>query len=168
MENTKKRLKQIVDWRATFIAGFVGGLISYLLNILLTRISLGSGWLFIQLSASILLGEKALHSEYDQFLIILLGFLIHIALSMIFAAILTTIIHRWGLVVGIIGGAAFGLGLYVINFYLLSYFFPWFYPLRTWIFVLSNVLYGAIVGGVYELLEVEKYIFVTSEGEENV
>ena len=152
-------LRQLVDWKATIIAGFSGGLISFFLNMVLTKITLGSAQLFYKLEASLILGEKFLYtSETNMILVFFLGLVIHLILSIVFAIILTTIIHRWGLLVGIIGGAIFGLSLYIINFHLLSYYFPWFYPLKNWMFLVSHVIYGASVGGIYELLEVERYV----------
>ena len=72
-------------------------------------------------------------------------------------------LHRWGIIVGIIGGAIFGLALYLINFYTLTYFFPWFFPLRSWMMMLSHVIYGATAGGVYEALEVEEFVPLEQE-----
>ena len=162
MTTTRQRLRQVVDWRATFWAGFLGGLISLGTNMVLTHLNLGSPWIFLRMVASIVLGEGSLlPPSYSQFNIILVGIIVHLLLSGLFAALLTIIIHRWGLLVGILGGAAFGLALYTINFSLMSIFFPWFFPLQNWMFALSHVLFGALVGGIYEMLEVE--IFVPAE-----
>ena len=67
-------------------------------------------------------------------------------------------IYRWGLIIGFFGGGLLGLALYVINFYSLSYFFPWFYAYRSWVMVVSHIVFGALAGGLYELLEVEEYV----------
>jgi len=55
-----------------------------------------------------------------------------------------------------LGGATFGLGIYLVNFYFLSYFLPWFFALSSWPFVITHILFGAIAGGIYEILEVEE------------
>ncbi len=158
MTANRQRLRQVVDWRATFWAGLLGGLISLGTNMILTQINLGSPWVFVRMVASIITGEGALLSPTDnEISLLLIGVLLHLILSGVFAAWLTIMIHRWGLLVGIIGGATFGFALYTINFTLMSYFFPWFYPLQNWMFALSHVLFGALVGGIYELIEVEVF-----------
>lgn len=161
MKNARQTLRQVVDWRATFWAGLLSGAISLALNMFLTQFMLGSPWIFIRMVASIVMGAAVLPppSTFELPLFVV-GLIVHLILSIGFAAILTTIIHRWGLLVGIVGGALFGVGLYGINFFLVSYFFPWFYILRNWMFALSHLVYGALAGGIYELLEVEEFVLV--------
>jgi hypothetical protein len=109
--------------------------------------------------AAIVLGEGVLPppATFDL-TIFLVALLLHLFLSVIYALVLAFIIHRWGLIVGIVGGALFGLALYVVNYYTFSIFFPWFFPVRSWVDVLSHMLFGAVAGGVYEALEVEEFV----------
>ena len=95
--------------------------------------------------------------------IVMVGLLIHFLLSLIAGAILTTIIHRWGLLVGLLVGALFGLAVYAINFFTFTLLFDWFYVLRSWPILLAHVLFGAVTGFVYELLEVERFVPVNVE-----
>jgi hypothetical protein len=88
----------------------------------------------------------------------LTGTIIHLFLSVFYAIILAFIIHRWGLVVGVIGGALFGFALYLINTYTFTAFYPWFYPIRSWIALVGHVFFGAAAGGIYELLERDLYV----------
>ena len=126
---------------------------------LLTQFILGSPWIFVRMVASIVLGEGALLPPAEnQATVFLVGLILHLILSVAFAAVLTIIIHRWGLMVGILGGASFGLALYSINFSLFTFFFPWFYPMQSWMFAVSHVFFGALVGGLYELIEVEVFV----------
>ena len=74
--------------------------------------------------------------------------------------LLAFIIHRWGLIVGIVGGALYGLSLYLINYLTFSAFFPWFYPLQSWMMVVGHVFFGALAGGLYEALERDIYVEV--------
>jgi hypothetical protein len=60
--------------------------------------------------------------------------------------------------VGIIGGAFFGLAIYLINYYTFSYFYPWFYPLRSWIALAGHLFFGAVAGGLYETFERDIYV----------
>src|SRR5690606_21498005 len=101
-------------------------------------------------------------SSFDP-LVVLVALLVHFVLSVLYACILAFIIHRGGLLAGIIGGALFGLALYAINYYTFSFFFPWFFSLRSWMVVAAHGLFGAIAGGVYEALERDRYITVEEE-----
>lgn len=49
--------------------------------------------------------------------VVAVGVLVHLVLSLVYALLLAFIIHRWGLVVGIVGGALFGVAIYIINYY---------------------------------------------------
>jgi hypothetical protein len=153
-------MRQLVDWRAAIIAGIVAAIV-FLLVQMVARAALTPGgfWVPLRYIASIVMGESVLPPPASFALApVLVGLLVHFILSIIYALILAFIIHRWGLAVGIVGGAIFGLGLYAINYYTFSYLFPWFFPIRSWIDIASHVLFGAVAGGVYELLEREVFV----------
>ena len=57
-----------------------------------------------------------------------------------------------------LGGALFGLALYAIAFYGLALLIPWLAPYQSWPIAVALVLYGAMAGGVYEGLEVERFV----------
>lgn len=161
--NSKLRL--IMDWRAAVIAGLLAGLLTMLLwVVLLSVVTGGSIWTPFHHIAAILLGEEALTPSRElNVQVVLTGTFIHLTLSVVYAIILAFIIHRWGLVVGIVGGALFGLALYVINYYSFSTLFPWFYPLRSWIALVGHIFFGAAAGGIYEALERDVYVMETNE-----
>ncbi len=77
-----------------------------------------------------------------------------------FACLVAFCLHRGGIVVGTLGGAIFGLALYCINFYTLTVpeLYPWFFAMRSWVFVVTHVVFGALVGLIYEALEVEEFM----------
>jgi len=62
------------------------------------------------------------------------------------------------LIVGIIGGAIFGIAIFCINVYGLTYFYYWFSLMRSWPFLLAHIIFGALAGGIYEALEVEEFV----------
>jgi hypothetical protein len=152
-------MKQLVDWRAAVWAGVVSGAVFLILAMLLTAHYVGSPWVVTRLVASVLLGQSVLPPP-ATFTIgtFVLALAVHFILSVGFACLIAYVLHRWGLIVGILGGALFGLALYVINFYSASYFFPWFLPMRSWIMAGSHVIFGALAGGIYEALEVEYFV----------
>ena len=159
MSQMKIKMRQVVDWSAAIWAGIVSGVIFLVINMILTAIYVGSPWVITRLIASIVMGEGVLPppATFDP-AIFVVSLIIHFLLSIIFACILAIILHRWGLLVGIIGGALFGLALYFINFYTFSIIFPWFFPMRSWIMVLSHIVFGVLAGGIYEALEVEEFV----------
>jgi len=159
MSPAKIKMRQLVDWRAAIWAGLISGLVFLIINMLLTKFFVGSPWVSVRLVASIIMGERALPPPASFDLSILLTALaVHLPLSVAFAGVIAVVLHRWGLLVGIVGGAIFGLALYAINFYTLTFFFPWFFPMRSWIMAVSHLIFGACAGGIYESLEVEKFV----------
>lgn len=163
MNQETSRFHQIMDWRSAVVAGLLAGALTMLLWVILLAITTGgSVWTPFHHVAAILLGQSVLTpSQTIDFRVILTGTLIHLSLSVLYSVILAFIIHRWGLWVGIVGGAIFGLALYAINYYTFTALYPWFFPLRGWIALVGHVFFGAMAGGIYEGLE--RDIYVVSE-----
>jgi len=158
-ENTPQKMHQILDVKAALIAALISGIVFFLLNLFLTHAAVGSSWIYTRVIASVVLGEEVLPppATFDL-TIFLISLAIHLLISVIFAMLIDLAIYRWGLIIGFFGGGLLGLSLYVINFYALSYFFPWIYPYRSWVMVVSHIVFGALAGGLYELLEVEEFV----------
>ncbi len=146
-----------VDLSAAFWAGLIAGTVFLITMLLLSTNVLGSSDIVYRMMAAILRGEAVLSPTVavDGGLIGS-ALVVHYALSLAFGLVVAVAIHRWGLIVGLFGGAALGLALYAINFFSVSYFFPWFFPLRNWIWLLGHVLFGAAAGVTYELLEIDE------------
>ncbi|MCG3119404.1 MAG: hypothetical protein ALAOOOJD_01796 [bacterium] len=159
MNSPKVKMRQLVDWRAALWAGIISGIVFLVINMLLMKIFVGSPWITVRLVASIMLGAGVLPppASFDP-TIFAVALLVHFPLSIAFACLIAVILHRWGMLVGIIGGAFFGLALYAINFYTFTFFFPTFFPMHSWIMAVSHLLFGATAGGVYEGLEIEKFV----------
>jgi len=160
MATSSPRLRQLVDWRAAFWAGLIAGAIFLLVNLFVTPLVIGgNAWVMVRLFASILMGEGILAppATFDA-AALLIALITHFVLSIGYALLIAYIIHRGGLIAGFIAGALLGLALYSINFYTLTFFFPWFFAMRSWVFVATHLLFGALVGGIYEALEVETFV----------
>lgn len=155
----KSEMRQIMDWKAASWSGLIAGFIFYLLNIFIVPIFLGGNmWVIVRLFASVFLGESILAPPANfDLTALLISITANLILSLGFTYLIAFILHQFGLIVGILGGAIFGVAIYLINFYSLSYFYPWFFAMGSWIFVLTHIFFGAIAGGIYELLEVEKF-----------
>lgn len=162
---TPTRMQQVVDWSAAVWAGLISGTLFLVLNLIFIPAFIGgNGWVVIRLMGSIVLGEEALAPpatfELDIFVVAILT---HYVMSISFALILAIITHRWGFRTGIMVGAVFGLALYAINFYSLSYFFPWFFIMRNNVFIVTHIIFGAVAGGIYEGFEVEEFVLIEGD-----
>jgi len=47
----------------------------------------------------------------------------------------------------------FGLAMYLLNFYGMTRFFPWFAEARNWVNVVSHLVFGVVVADTYMRLE---------------
>ncbi len=144
----------LLDWRAYFVAGLVAGLTTLLISLTLSAVVLGDPGFILRITASLVLGPEVIPvTDGTSPLSLFTGLLLHFALSFTYALLIVVVIHRWGLVVGFVGGALIGLALYVIDIYAVSAFFPWIYPLRNWLLLVTHMILGGLVGVVYELLD---------------
>jgi len=163
MTSLRTEVRHLMDWKAAVIAGLIAGAI-FLLVLLVAYplVTGGTPWTVFRFMGAIILGESVLPppTTFDAGVVVT-AVLLHFILSVIYTLVLAFIVHRWGILISVIGGALFGLALYLINFFTFTMFFPWFYPARAWPFSVVHILFGAIAGGVYELLE--KDVFVVEE-----
>jgi len=156
---SRDRLVQLVDWSAAVWAGLAGGAIFLLMNLFVTpAIVGGNAWVQVRLLASIVMGPQVLAppATFDAGALFA-ALVTNFALAILFALFVAWVLHRWGLIVGIVGGALLGLALYLIVFYSLTRFFPQFFAMNGRGYLLSHMVFGAVVGGVYEALEVERF-----------
>ena len=153
-------MEQIVDWRAATVAGLIAGSIFFVLQMIGRAFLVGGSlWIAPRYIAAIVLGEEVLPPPATFDLgIFVVAFVVNLVLSVAFALILAAIIHEWELWFGVIVGALFGLALYLINYYTFSRFFPWFFPIRSWVDIMAHIIFGALAGGIYEALEIERFV----------
>lgn len=154
------RMRQLVDWGAAIKAGVISGVIFFILNILLVSFALGSNGNFvIRYLASVLLGKDILPPpDTFSFSATIAALFATLVMSVVFSCVIAYVIHRGGIITGVIGGAILGLALYMINFYTLTLIFPWFYVLTGWTMAFNHMIFGALAGGIYEGLEEEIYV----------
>ena len=89
---------------------------------------------------------------------LIIGVGTHLIISFIATGLIALIIHRWGILVGIIGGGLLGLAIYAINFYFFSdLWFSWMSGLRSTEMAWVHIIFGACAGGLYEIFEDEIY-----------
>ena len=160
MTTFRTQVRHVMDWKAAVLAGLIAGAV--FLVVLLIAYPLATGgtlWTIFRFIGAMILGEAVLPppTSFDAGIVIT-AVIVHFTLAVLYTLVLAFIVHRWRLLVSIIGGALFGLALYLINFFTFTFFFAWFYPARAWPFSLVHILFGAVAGGIYELLEKDVFI----------
>ena len=163
MTTFRTQVRHVMDWKAAVLAGLIAGAV--FLVVLLIAYPLATGgtpWTIFRFIGAMVLGEAVLPppTSFDAGIVIT-AVIIHFTLAVLYTLVLAFIVHRWRLLVSVIGGALFGLALYLINFFTFTFFFAWFYPARAWPFSLVHILFGAVAGGIYELLEKDVFIIET-------
>lgn len=141
-----------MTWRAVLIAAFIAGTAFLLVNLALTNMLYEiNPALSLRYIASLVMGESVLMADDTASLIV--GVLVHYGLSLLFTLVIAVVVHRWGLLVGIIGGGVLGVAIYAINLYTFTLAFPWFFAMNGTVWVLSHLFFGMVAGGVYELFD---------------
>ena len=156
MNNTKLRKSALppIDWLATLWSGLLSGLAMLLLSIILPWIILGDPLFITRLMASLLLGPQVIPIQSGLVPgIYVVALITHFSLALFFTVLIVLVFHRWGMVVAFVGGAIFGLLIYIISFYSFSIVFPWLQPYGNWMLMAGIILFGALAGTLYELFE---------------
>lgn len=140
-----------VDWSAAVRAGLVGGLIFLILEMMMVPLFLGgSPWGPPRMIGAMVLGPEVLPPPATFDLgVVAVAMGVHFALSVIFAAVLALLLARIGSGAALLVGALFGLGLYLVNFYLFTALFPWFANARNWVSIFAHVVFGLVTAWAY-------------------
>ncbi|MBW7880968.1 MAG: hypothetical protein IT298_00460 [Chloroflexi bacterium] len=145
-------LRRNVEWRAIPLAGLAGGTVYLVIVLIFSGGVLGlSPTVVLRYFGSLLIGPDALMQGGIG--LVAAGLAVHYVLSLVFALIISLVVHRWGMLVGVILGGLMGLGLYGINVYTLTALFPWFFAINSVLLLICHIVYGAVVGGVYEYFD---------------
>jgi hypothetical protein len=147
--------RRTINWRAAVWAGVIAGAVFMMLEMVMMPLFAGvSAWAPPRMIAAILLGREVLPPPATFELgVFLVAMMVHFALSIIYAVILAWIIYTFSLGPAIAIGMAFGLALYVINFYGFTAIFPWFAMARNWISIFAHLVFGGVAAWAYKALE---------------
>lgn len=141
-----------IDWKAAVYAGLIAGVVFLVMEMVMVWLFMGeSPWAPPRMIAAMVLGQDVLPppATFDVG-IVLVAMVIHFVLAIIYGLILALIVHRMSLGTAIVVGAAFGLALYLINFYpIAAALFPWFAMARNWVSIVSHIAFGAVLGWAY-------------------
>lgn len=146
------------DWRAASYAGLIGGLVFLLLDMLTAALAGLGPWAPVRMVAAILMGRNVLvePATFD-FAVAMVALVTHFALAVLFGLILALIMapfvldSSWGM--ASLAGAVFGLLLYIVDFYGMTRFFPWFAEARSFGMLLLHLIFGIVAADSYRKLE---------------
>lgn len=148
---TRKDTVKGFDWAASGWAGLAGGGALMVWEMALAPLLLGiSPADMVRRVAAIALGQQVFELDAFTTLVGLTAVIVHLPLSLIYARLLSGIVHRMRTRPAVLFGAVFGVALYYVNFYGFTALFPWFESLRSWTTLLGHVLYGCVAAATYE------------------
>lgn len=140
---------------AVIAAGVVAGLVFAALEMTLSAMVLGQPlWAPLHMIAAIVLGEGVLPAPPAPDLgVAAAAVAVHMALSLVYAALLGAIVLRAKPVAAWWIGLLLGVALYFVNFYGFSAMFPWFVQARGTIALVSHAVFGLVLGLVYRAID---------------
>ena len=143
-----------ISGKALVLSGLAAGAVYFVLEMLMARFVLGvNPWVPTRMIAAVTQGTVVLPPPYGFDLSITLAAIVqHVALSLVYALIFAFFAKGRSIVTATALGIAFGLALYVINFYGFTSLFPWFVAARNWGTVLTHLNFGAVLGATYAYL----------------
>lgn len=127
------RFQHALDWKAGAWAGLLAG-IADLLALTVAMASQGqSPWGPMRMTAAIVLGPGALPPpDISGVGLFVVALAVHLALSAAYGLVLAALIGRVGWIEGLLTGFAFGLALWIANYFVVApALFPWFAPMRA-------------------------------------
>jgi uncharacterized membrane protein YagU involved in acid resistance len=81
-----------------------------------------------------------------------MAMVVHFPLSILYAIILGFVVQRMGIGAAVGIGAAYGLALYLVNFYGFTAIFPWFAMARNWVSITAHIIFGAVAAWAYVMI----------------
>lgn len=120
---------------AIVAAGVLGGLVFAVFEMVMAAVMMGPQAFFMPLRmiSGIVLGEAALDPSYSLLLAGVVGVIVHMVLSIAFAAVLAAVVKSLDSAgTALAAGVAFGIALWIVNFYVLAPVMGWaWFPERS-------------------------------------
>jgi len=148
----------VPDWRAAAGAGLIASVVFLVLEMVMVPVFLGgNAWDPPRMMAAILLGEGVLPMPGQSpapldARILIAALTVHIGLSVLYALLLSAVVTRVPRSAALAVGIAFGLMLYVVNFYGFTALFPWFAMARNWVSIVAHAVFGLAAAWAYGIL----------------
>lgn len=142
-----------LDWKAGIWAGLIAGLAFLVLEMLMVWLFMGeSPWAPPRMIGAMVLGKDVLPppATFDAGVVGAASG-VHFVLSILYGLVIGALIHRMRpLGVALLSGSTVGLGIYLVNFYLIApALFPWFEMARNWISIFTHILFGLVSAYAY-------------------
>ncbi|MFW6078500.1 MAG: hypothetical protein ACODAE_02695 [Gemmatimonadota bacterium] len=149
-----QQVSKTVDWRAAVLAGLIAGAVFLVLEMIMVPLFLdGSPWAPPRMIAAIAMGREVLPPPATfEAGIFITAMIVHFALSIIYGIVLAWLIFRLNRTAALLVGAAFGLAIYLVNFYGFTAVFPWFADARNWVSVVAHIAFGLVAAWAYVAL----------------
>jgi hypothetical protein len=161
MAERRAGYRQIFDVRASVIASIVGVIAFWLTMMAFDARSLSAPWFTTYAAASLISGPEALASPtLFNLTTALSGVAVYLGFGLIFGIAISALVHEFGLIVGIIGGAVLGFCTYVLLYYIATNY-GFSHDLAKFArsqLEVGHAVFGAVVGGVYESIERARYV----------
>jgi hypothetical protein len=150
--------KRITRWGKGAYAGIIAGALFLALEMFLIKATGRGGlWDPVRLSASIAMGNAVVaHERPITSDIMFIGMLVHFLLAIWYAVLLGMLVHTLKTAPAVVGGAVFGLLMYLFHFYVLSAWYPWVVDFRGWIAIVTHVIFGISAAWIYKQLHVRQ------------
>jgi ABC-type Fe3+-siderophore transport system permease subunit len=148
-----------LDWRAAVLAGVTAGAVFLIVGAILMALMTGASLLEPpRMVAAIILGRGALQSPQPYPIgNVLVAFVMHFSLAIVLALVLGLIMASFNfdssMGMASLTGAAFGVAVYLINFYGMTRLFPWFAEARNWASACVHIAFGIVAANLYMRLE---------------
>lgn len=146
------------DWTAAAVAGFVGGAVLMVLEMVWAFSTTGtSSWEAAHMIAGILMGPEVARGHGFDVVVMAVALFTHYLLGILFGLILAGFISPFHLDAGasrsLVWGAIAGFVLYLFNFHAMTLVFPWFIEMRGGAAMLAHVIFGMSTAFAYLYLE---------------
>jgi hypothetical protein len=143
-----------INWSSAVWAGVIAGAVFMILEMIMVPLFLGgSPWAPPRMIAAIVMGQGVLPPPATFDLgVLTVAMIVHFALSILYAVILAAITFRLTTSPALLVGAAFGLLLYLVNFFVFTAIFPWFAEARNWVSVFAHIVFGLAAAWSYKAL----------------
>ncbi len=149
---------RLPDWPAAVVAGFSAGALVMVLELLwVTMVMQISPWIGPRMIAAMLLGPGVLEPATFNIWVIAVSLFVHFllgaCLGVLFAMIAAPFHLDSSVVLSLVAGAIFGIGVYLVNIVGMSQVFTWFAPTRGWATLSAHVIFGMFTAMMYWYLE---------------
>ena len=151
-------VRRLPDWSAAAVSGLAAGALLIVVEMFWSSMVAGvHPWGTTRMIAAIVMGREVLQTSLFSVGTVAMALIIHFVLGAILGCVLCAIIAPFQLDSSIgmsmLVGAAFGLVVYLFNFYVMTAAFSWFVDARGWHTLVGHMVFGMAIALCYWKLE---------------